>query len=72
MKVGNTIDIIYSKELSRWRLDDLVGMRGTIVEIQHSKDGTVYGCWVSLIGETYQGEKEWFIPQSAIGEWKTL
>lgn len=71
MKVGDTIDIIYSKELSRWRLGDLVGMRGTIVEIQHSKDGMVYGCWVSLIDGTYQDEKEWFIPQSAIGEWKT-
>lgn len=72
MKVGNTIDIIYSKELSRLRLGDLVGMRGTIVEIQHTHDGTVYGCWVSLIGEPYQDEQEWFIPHSAIGEWKSM
>ncbi len=70
MKVGTIIDIIYSKELSRLRLDDLVGRRGTIVEIQHTHDGMVYGCWVSLIGEPYQDEHEWFIPNSAIGEWK--
>lgn len=70
MKVGTIIDIIYSKELSRLRLDDLVGRSGTIVEIQHTHDGTVYGCWVSLEGMPYQDEQEWFIPNSAIGEWK--
>lgn len=70
MKVGDTIDIIYSTELSRMRLGDLVGREGTVVEIQRTHDGMVYGCWVSLIGEPYQDEEEWFIPQSAIGEWK--
>lgn len=70
MKVGNTIDIIYSKELTRLHLNDLAGRNGNIVEILYSDNGSVYGCWISLTGDPYQGEQEWFIPYSAIGEWK--
>lgn len=56
------IVIIPSFALHEMKLDDLVGRRANVVEILKSHDGTIRGCWASLIGEPYMEQKEWFIP----------
>ena len=59
------IVIIPSFALHEMKLDDLVGRRANVVEILKSHDGTIRGCWASLIGEPYMDQKEWFIPYSS-------
>lgn len=70
MKIGESISILRSVALERLRLNDLAGRTATIIEINKGVDGSVHGCWVELDGEPYETEKEWYIPQSSIGEWK--
>lgn len=65
MKPGNSILIIPSIALSEMRLDDLVGVQATIVEMR-TKGDNIIGCWVA-IRHKYLGETEWFIPYSSIG-----
>lgn len=65
MKPGNTILIIPSIALSNIRLDDLVGLGATIVEVC-TKGDVVIGCWADIHHE-YLGETEWFIPYNSIG-----
>ena len=59
------IVIIPSFALHEMKLDDLVGRRANVVEILKSHDGTIRGCWASLIDEPYMEQKEWFIPYSS-------
>ncbi len=65
MKLGDKILILPSIALIDMRLDALVGLTATIVDINGTFD-KVYGCWVELPGE-YLGEKEWYIPYNSIG-----
>jgi len=59
------IVIIPSFALSEMKLDGLVGRKANVVEILKSHDGSIRGCWASLIGEPYLEQKEWFIPYSS-------
>lgn len=59
------IVIIPSFALSEMKLDNLVGRKANVVEILKSHDGSIRGCWASLIGEPYMEQKEWFIPYSS-------
>ncbi|MDD7068737.1 MAG: hypothetical protein SPH22_09100 [Prevotella sp.] len=54
-----------SAALYELSLEALVGRRANIVEVLKRKDGTIRGCWASLIGEPYLERKEWFIPYSS-------
>lgn len=65
MDIKDKVTIIPSVTLTETKLDDLIGREGTIVELCYRKDGTVRGAWVSLIGEPYQGEQEWYIPSNS-------
>lgn len=59
------ITIIASPELTRMRLDELVGRRGIVVE-----DISFYGHknrgGLVMLEETYMDEFMWFIPESAV------
>jgi hypothetical protein len=68
VKAGNLITIIPSIALTNMRLNDLVKKTAKIIEIKRSGNGTVLGCWVSLVGDLFQGEQEWYIPYSSISE----
>lgn len=59
------IVIIPSFALSEMKLDALVGRMANIVEVLKDHNGTIRGCWASLIGEPYMEKKEWFIPYSS-------
>lgn len=59
------IVIIPSFALSEMKLDALVGRKAQIIEILKGHDGTIRGCWASLIGEPYMEHQEWFIPYSS-------
>jgi threonine synthase len=65
MKPGDTILILPSVSLTNLRLEALVGLNATIVEINGNFDD-IKGCWVELPG-TYLGEREWYIPYNSIG-----
>lgn len=54
-----------SAALYELSLEALVGRRANIIEVLTNNDGSVRGCWVSLIGEPYINDKEWFIPYSS-------
>lgn len=65
MKPGDTIYIIPSLALTNLRLDALVGITATIVEVR-GQSNNIKGCWVELPIE-YCGEREWYIPYNSIG-----
>lgn len=50
------------------RLDKLAGRSAKVVEIRYDSSHNIKGCWVSLNGEPYEGEQEWYIPYSSIIE----
>jgi len=54
-----------SAALCELSLEALVGRRANIVEILTKDDGSIRGCWASLIGDPYLDNKEWFIPYSS-------
>ena len=58
------ITIQPSAALSELALEPLIGRRAKIIETIRDKD-EIKGCWVSLIGELYLEDKEWFIPYSS-------
>lgn len=68
MKNGNIITIIPSIALNEMRLDKLAGRSAKVVEIRYDSSYNIKGCWVSLNGEPYEGEQEWYIPYSSIIE----
>jgi hypothetical protein len=68
MKINDKVTIIPSVTLTEAKLEDLIGREGNVVEICYRKDGTIRGAWVSLIGEPYQGEQEWYIPSNSFME----
>lgn len=59
------ITIVASPELSRMRLDELVGRRGLVVEELSFGRKKNRGALV-LLEETYMDEFLWFIPESAM------
>ncbi|MFT0409970.1 hypothetical protein [Bacteroides thetaiotaomicron] len=65
MKPGDKIRILPSFALSELKLEALVGLTATIVEVNGNFDG-FRGCWVMLPGK-YLGEREWYIPYNSIG-----
>jgi len=65
MKPGDKIIILPSFTLSEMRLDSLVGLTATIVEVNETF-GYIKGCWIELPGK-YLGEREWYIPYNSIG-----
>lgn len=65
MKPGDKIIILPSCALTEMRLEALVGLIATIVEVNEISGG-VKGCWVELPGK-YLGEREWYIPYNSIG-----
>lgn len=65
MKPGDKIHILPSFALSELKLEALIGLTATIVEVNGAFDG-VKGCWVMLSGK-YLGEREWYIPYNSIG-----
>ncbi|PWB10498.1 MULTISPECIES: hypothetical protein [Bacteroidales] len=66
MKQNQEITIIPSIALQELRLNDLIGRKAVLVEEDLLPKHL--GWWVSLIGEDYLGEREWFIPLSSISE----
>ena len=66
MKINDIVTIIPSITLTETRLEDLIGREGTIVELCYRKDGTIRGAWISLIGDPYLDEQEWYIPSDSI------
>jgi hypothetical protein len=65
MKAGDTILILPSISLKNMKLEALVGLHATIIEVNGSFDN-IKGCWVEL-PEEYLGEREWYIPYYSIG-----
>lgn len=65
MKSGDKIIVLPSFSLTEMKLDVLVGLTATIVEINGAFD-SIKGCWVMFQGE-YLGEREWYIPYNSIG-----
>lgn len=65
MKPGDKILILPSLALSKLKLEVLVGLTATIIEV-NVISGSIKGCWVMLTGE-YLGEREWYIPYNSIG-----
>lgn len=68
MKKESKIKITASDELSECRLDDLAGREAVVDEILYTKNGSIKGCWVTLVGSPYLGEPEWYIPVNSITE----
>lgn len=65
MKFGDKIIVLPSCALSEMRLESLIGLTATIVEVNEIS-GSIRGCWVELPGK-YLGEREWYIPYNSIG-----
>lgn len=65
MKIGDKIRILPSFALSELKLEALIGLTATIVEVNGNFD-CFRGCWVTLPGK-YLGEREWYIPYNSIG-----
>jgi hypothetical protein len=68
MKIGKQIKIIRSVALQEMQLNALAGRTAVVVKPQYYSGGLVKGCWVKLDGEPFQGEKEWYVPYSAVIE----
>lgn len=66
MTINQEITIIDSPELSELRLTSLVGRKGILVEEDLLPKRL--GWWVSLKGNSYLGEQEWFIPLKSISQ----
>lgn len=65
MKPGDKIRILPSFALCELKLEALVGLTATIVEINGTFDN-IKGCWV-MLSRNYLGEREWYIPYNSIG-----
>jgi len=65
MKSGDKITILPSSALLEMKLEKLVGLTATIIEINGSFND-IKGCWVEL-QRKYLGEREWYIPYNSIG-----
>lgn len=65
MKPGDKISILPSCALSELKLEALVGLTATIIEVNGTFDN-IKGCWVTLPVK-YLGEQEWYIPYNSIG-----
>lgn len=63
MMKGRKIQIIPSAELYSWKLLELAGKVGVIVEMVKRENNM--GCWVKLT-EPYHEEVEWFVPIKSI------
>ncbi|NDV63909.1 hypothetical protein [Bacteroides sp. 224] len=66
MKKGDKVIIIPSKELTEMKLDELCGREVIVDEVLDSENRKMKGCWVTLIGEPFEDELEWFVPLSSI------
>lgn len=66
MKRNDEITIIPSITLQTAKLDGLVGRKGIVLELNYRQDGSFRGAWISLIGEPYLDEQEWFIPANSL------
>ena len=64
MKPGETILILPSYTLSALKLEALVGVVATVVEVNGTFNN-IKGCWIEL-PTPYLGEKEWYIPYNSI------
>lgn len=60
------VTIVASDELTRMRLDELVGRKGLVVEDLSFMGTTPRGGMV-LLEEAYLDEFIWFIPENAVG-----
>lgn len=65
MKSGDKIIILPSFALSETKLEKLVGLTATKIEVKGDSNG-IKGCWVELQTK-YLGEQEWYIPYNSIG-----
>lgn len=65
MKPGDKTIVLPSCALTEMRLEALVGLTVTIIEVCETC-GSIRGCWVELPGK-YLGEREWYIPYNSIG-----
>lgn len=68
MKQQSKVTIIPSVTLEECKLNDLIGRQGIVEEVCYRADGTIRGCWISLIGEPYLDEQEWYIPTNSLSE----
>lgn len=66
MKKNDKVTIIPSITLQTAQLEGLVGRQGVVLELNYRQDGTSKGAWISLIGEPYLDEQEWFIPANSL------
>lgn len=65
MRQNIFIRVIASPELSRMKLDALIGLRGLVVEDLSQPERRVKG-FIVFLEEAFQGEFLWFIPQTSI------
>ncbi len=65
MNRDDIVTIIPSESLKTARLEALVGRKGRILEFCYRRDGSVSGVWMTLIGEPFLEEQEWFIPSNS-------
>lgn len=65
MRQNIFIQVVASPELSRMKLDALIGLRALVVEDLSQPERKAKGFMV-LLEEAYQGEFLWFIPQTSI------
>jgi hypothetical protein len=66
MKIDDKVEVIASKVLATCRMEELVGRKGVVVEVNYNKHGIVNGCWIELEGEPFLDEQEWFLPTETI------
>jgi hypothetical protein len=67
-KPPKVVTIIPSVTISECRLEELIGRQGEVLEARYTDTGAVKGYWLSLIGEPFLGEQEWYIPYNSIIE----
>ena len=60
MKEGDKVRVLHSAYLEDLGSAEMAGMDAVIVEVRTK------GCWLALLGETFQGEKEWFLTFDSI------
>jgi hypothetical protein len=68
MESGKLITIIPSVALLEMKLEHLAGRTATVIEVKHADNKSIRGCWVSLTGDPFRGDQEWYIPYSSISE----
>lgn len=68
LKNGSRVKIASSPELYELKLSDLVGRFGIVYEDLTSNKRKNKGYMIKLAGGEFEGETEWFIPESSVTE----